>query len=187
MKKKRTRDSIYLLLKLDMRKAYDQVEWEYLKAIMIRHGFHHLWVDMIMRLVTIVYFSVLFNGDWLYSFVPSRGIRQGDPISPYLSLLAVEGISCLLNSRIQSSNFSGIRVAASNFRYLEDRVWKRVQWWMEQALSASGKEVLIKAVAQAVLTFWTASGCREACGSILMGYSGASNGEARRVRGGHAG
>jgi hypothetical protein len=74
------------------------------------------------------------------------------------------------------------------FRYLKDRVWKRVQGWMEQALSASSKEVLIKAVAQAVLTIWPASGCREACGSILMGYSGASNGEARRVRGGqHAG
>jgi hypothetical protein len=62
---------------MDMMKAYDRVEWDYLKAIMIRLGFHRLWVDMIMRLVTAVSFSVLFNGDRLDSFVPTRGIRQG--------------------------------------------------------------------------------------------------------------
>ena len=107
------RGNRFCALKLDMRKAYDRVEWEYLKAIMIRLGFHRLWVDMIMRLVTTVSFSVLFNGDRLENFVPSRGIRQGDPISPYLFLLAAEGLSCLLNSRVQSSNLSGIIVATS--------------------------------------------------------------------------
>jgi hypothetical protein len=49
----------------------------------------------------------------LESSGPSRGIRQGDPISPYLFLLAAEGLSCLLKSRIQSSNLSGITVAPS--------------------------------------------------------------------------
>ena len=80
---------------------------------MIRIGFHRLWVEMAMRLVTTVSFSVLFNGDRLDTFVPSRGIRQGDPISPYLFLLVAEGLSCLLNSRIQSSHLSGLKVAAS--------------------------------------------------------------------------
>ena len=55
----------------------------------------------------------LFNGDRQASFMPSRGIRQGDPISSYLFLLAAEGLSCLLNSRIQSSVLSGIKVASS--------------------------------------------------------------------------
>ena len=113
MKKKRARDNRFCALKLDMRKAYDRVEWSYLKAIMIKLGFHRIWVEMIMRLVTTVSFSVLFNGDRLDSFVPTRGIRQGDPISPYLFLLAAEGLSCLLKSKIQSSSLSGIKVAAS--------------------------------------------------------------------------
>ena len=113
MKKKRARDNRFCALKLDMRKAYDRVEWDYLKAVMIRIGFHRLWVEMVMRLVTTVSFSMLFNGDCLDTFVPSRGIRQGGPISPYLFLLAAEGLSCLLKSRIQSSSLSGIKVAAS--------------------------------------------------------------------------
>jgi hypothetical protein len=113
MKKKRARDQRCCALKLDMQKVYDRVEWPYLRAIMLRLGFHHIWVEMIMKLVTSVSFSVQLNGDCLESFVPTRGIRQGDPISPYLFLLAVEGLSCLLKSRNQLSALNGIRVAPS--------------------------------------------------------------------------
>jgi hypothetical protein len=56
MKKKRARDNRFYALKLDMRKAYDRLEWDYLQKIMIRLGFHRLWVDMIMRLVNSVSF-----------------------------------------------------------------------------------------------------------------------------------
>jgi len=113
MKKKRGCDSQYCTLKLDMRKSYDRVEWEYLELIMIKLFFHRLWVQTIMSLVTTVSFSVLFNGERTENFKPSRGIRQGDPISPYLFLLAAEGLSCLLNSRVQSSLLNGIKVASS--------------------------------------------------------------------------
>jgi hypothetical protein len=113
MKKKRPSDT-RCALKLDMKMAYDHVEWAYLRAITTQLGFHRLWVDMVMRLISTVSFSVLFNGERLESFPPTRGIRQGDPISPYLFLLAAEGISCLLNSRIQSSSLKGIKVAPSS-------------------------------------------------------------------------
>lgn len=96
-----------------MKKAYDRMEWDYLRKIMLKLGFPRQWADIIMRLVTTVSFSVLFNGDRLDSFRPSRGIRQGDPISSYLFLLTAEGLSCLLKSRIQSCNLSGITVAPS--------------------------------------------------------------------------
>lgn len=61
-------------------------------------------------MVSSVSFSVLFNGEKLDNFTPSRGIRHGDPISPYLFLIAVGGLSCLLKSSSQSS-IAGIKVA----------------------------------------------------------------------------
>ena len=71
-------------VKLEMAKAYDRVEWEYLKRIMLTLGFRDTFVSLIMRCVTSVSLSVRVNGVLTDTFRPSRGIRQGDPISPYL-------------------------------------------------------------------------------------------------------
>src|SRR3990170_4589394 len=93
-----------------MMKAYDRLERSYLRAIMAKLGFARQWIDVVMSMVSSVSFSVLFNGEKLDSFIPTRGIRQGDPISPYLFLIAAEGLSCLLKSSSRSS-FAGIKVA----------------------------------------------------------------------------
>jgi hypothetical protein len=112
MKRSKSKKSSFCALKLDMMKAYDRVEWNYLEAIMIKLGFAQQWISVVMGMVRSVSFSVLFNGSKLEGFKPSRGIRQGDPISPYLFLLAAEGLSCLLKSN-QSSHLAGIKVAPS--------------------------------------------------------------------------
>jgi hypothetical protein len=82
-------------IKLDMAKVYDRVEWAYLKGIMLRLGFHSDFVNLVMRHVSLVSFSIRLNGALTNSFRPSRGIRRGDPISPYLFLLCSEGLSHL--------------------------------------------------------------------------------------------
>ena len=113
MKGNKAKRNRFCALKLDMRKAYDRLEWNYLEKIMIKLGFHRKWVEMIMRLVKTVSFSVLFNGESSEKFVPTRGIRQGDPISPYLFLLAAEGFSSLLKDCCSSCVLQGLRVATS--------------------------------------------------------------------------
>jgi hypothetical protein len=111
MKQKKAWDLRCCALKLDTKKAYHRIEWNYLQAIMLKLEFHQLWVQLIMRLVSSVSFSVLLNGDCLSSFKTTREIRQGDPISPYLFFIAAEGLSCLLKSQSLSSELSGIKVA----------------------------------------------------------------------------
>jgi hypothetical protein len=69
-------------VKLDMAKAYDRVEWEYLRRIMLKLGFHADFVNRIMRCVTTVSFSIKINGVLIDTFRPSRGIRQGGPHFP---------------------------------------------------------------------------------------------------------
>jgi hypothetical protein len=111
MKQNRAVKHRHCALKLDMMKAYDRVEWDYLRAIMLKMGFSQRWVNIVMNLVSSVSYSMLFNGKNLEEVKPSRGIRQGDPISPYLFLLAAEGLSGLLKIVSESSQLEGIQVA----------------------------------------------------------------------------
>jgi hypothetical protein len=98
-------------IKLDMAKAYDRVEWNYLHTIMVAMGFPAMWCSLIMKCVSSVSFSVRINGVLSPPFKPSRGIRQGDPISPYLFLLCSEGLTSLLKSRRPQYISKGIRVS----------------------------------------------------------------------------
>ncbi|XP_073367971.1 uncharacterized protein [Aegilops tauschii subsp. strangulata] len=104
----RKRKTPLCAVKLDMMKAYDRVEWIFLEQVLARLGFNHVWIQMIMRCVTSARFSVKLNGGFSRCFLPSRVLRQGDPLSPYLFLFCVEGFSTLLRAAQQDNNLRGV-------------------------------------------------------------------------------
>ncbi|XP_019180182.1 PREDICTED: uncharacterized protein LOC109175373 [Ipomoea nil] len=98
-------------LKLDMAKAYDKMEWSFLRQMMIALGFAEGWVNLIMLCVTSVSYNILINGAVGGVVVPSRGLRQGDPLSPYLFIICAEGLSLMLQQAQSLGTIHGCRVA----------------------------------------------------------------------------
>lgn len=100
-----------MAIKTDMSKAYDRIEWEFLQNVLIRFGFHEQWIMWIMTCVSSVSYSYLINGAAQGNVQPSRGIRQGDPLSPYLFILCTEVLSGLCNKLQQRGDVVGVKVA----------------------------------------------------------------------------
>ena len=241
LKRKRQGKTGIAALKIDMSKAYDRIEWGFLKAMMLKLGFAARWVELILLCVSTVTYKVLQGNKEVGPIVPSRGLRQGDPLSSYLFIICAEGLSSLLRKQARAGLMHGVRVArgapivthlffaddcflffhaneqeariikqslasygaasgqvvnynkssisysanvraasaqqvcdilevaaTSNhgsylglpssigrnkneaFRFIRDKVWRRLQGWNQKLLSRAGKEILLKTVVQAM-------------------------------------
>lgn len=113
MKRKSSGQEGEVALKLDISKAYDRVSWSYLKNRMSGMGFSEKWIKWVMLCVSTVSYSISFQGSSIGPIIPSRGLRQGDPLSPYLFLLCVEGLFELLKSAAASGQIKGCRICTS--------------------------------------------------------------------------
>uniref|UniRef100_A0A803PLC7 Reverse transcriptase domain-containing protein n=1 Tax=Cannabis sativa TaxID=3483 RepID=A0A803PLC7_CANSA len=94
-------------LKLDMSKAFDRVKWRFIKEVMRKMGFASEWTALIMSCLRTNNFSFLLNGEVTGSLIPSRGLRQGCPLSPYLFLICSEGLSRLVQHEETSGHLNG--------------------------------------------------------------------------------
>ena len=83
-------------LKLDISKAYDMVDWGFLRFMLLKMGFVEQWISWLMLCISIVEYSVLFNGTVVCSAVPGRGLCQGCPLAPYLFIVCAKGLSTMI-------------------------------------------------------------------------------------------
>ena len=100
-----------LVCKLDIEKAYDSISWEFLYQAMGRMGFGSRWLSWIKWCISTASFAVLINGSPAGFFPSSRGLGKGDPLSPYLFVIRMEALSCLINLVVEGNYLSGGRIA----------------------------------------------------------------------------
>ncbi|XP_015959674.1 uncharacterized protein LOC107483570 [Arachis duranensis] len=111
LNKKGNQDSNDIAIKLDMNKAYDRLEWNFIQRVMEKFGFNREWVRLIMSCVKSASYRFKINGKHSTKIIPKRGLRQGDPLSPYLFILAAEWFTVLMDKAREENLISGIRLA----------------------------------------------------------------------------
>jgi hypothetical protein len=145
----------FMSLKLDMSKAYDRVEWNFLEAVMRRLGFDNRWIDLLMKCVRTVSYSVLIHGRPYGNIIPTRGIRQGDPLSPYFFILCAKGLSSFLQKAEMDRQITGLPITRGGMRvnhlfFADDSLlfckanifeWVRIQQILETYEKALGQKL----------------------------------------------
>ncbi|GKV04880.1 hypothetical protein SLEP1_g16977 [Rubroshorea leprosula] len=115
------------LFKIDFEKAYDKVCWEFLDYMMARMGFESKWRRWISECLKTAEASILLNGSTTRQVKINKGLRQGDPLSPYLFLLVAEGLNGIISSAINHGLFDGIDIGSrglkmSHLQFADDSI-----------------------------------------------------------------
>jgi hypothetical protein len=101
----------FIGIKTDMAKAYDRLEWDFLNETLRAMNFPPNLTNTIMQCVKTVTFSILINGQSTNKFCPERGLRQGDPLSPYLFIICADVLSTLISNAQDNKLIHGVKIA----------------------------------------------------------------------------
>lgn len=97
--------------KIDLSKAYDHLNWSFLEMVLYEAHLPPLIVKLIMSCVTSTTFQICMNGELSESFKAGRGLRQGDPLSPYLFVLCMEKLSHLITSAVEIKKWKPVKIS----------------------------------------------------------------------------
>ncbi|GJW52934.1 RNA-directed DNA polymerase, eukaryota, reverse transcriptase zinc-binding domain protein [Tanacetum coccineum] len=107
------RNKKLMLFKVDFEKAFDYVSWRYLDYVLDKLGFGIRWRNWIKNGLMSARTSILINGNPSSEFSLKRGLRQGDPLSPFLFIIAMEGLHMALNDGIAANMFHGVKIGSN--------------------------------------------------------------------------
>ncbi|KAK4283181.1 hypothetical protein QN277_000163 [Acacia crassicarpa] len=101
----------FLAIKIDLEKAYDRVHWKFLHRCLQELNLPSHFIEVVEQCISSSSLQLLWNGDKATTFNPSRGVRQGDPLSPYLFVICMEKLAHLIQSEIQAKQWKPIRLS----------------------------------------------------------------------------
>ncbi|KAF7148704.1 hypothetical protein RHSIM_Rhsim03G0167500 [Rhododendron simsii] len=108
LRNKKVGSKASLAVKLDLNKAYDRVCWDFLFQVMEKMGFEGKWIAWVKQCVCTVKYSIMVNGGQVCEINPKRGLRQGDPLSPYLFLMVADVFSILMKKAVLNKSIGVI-------------------------------------------------------------------------------
>ena len=103
----------YMALKIDLEKTYDKLEWSFIRDTLLRFNLPKNLVELIMSCVSSVSTSILFNGRALDTFKPTRGIRQGNPLSPYIFIMCMDYLGQLIQEKCAANSWNLVKASRS--------------------------------------------------------------------------
>ena len=151
MRKKKGK-SPWMGLKIDMEKAYDRLEWEFLHKVMKCFGFPEVWIQWVLQCITTPTFSILINGAPYRFFKSKRGLRQGDPLSPFLFVLAGEVLSRMIGRASLNDRIKGVKLSR------DSEPITHLQFANDQFLFARARETDADGIMECINLFSTWSG-----------------------------
>lgn len=125
MEDQKTRKEKGFLLKLDLEKTYDMVNWEFLNSILELKGFGFKWRKWIKGCLTTTNLSIMINGRSRGKIMTTRGLRLGDPLSPFLFTIVGDAISksvqfCIEKKILRSWEIGNHKAVLSMLQYADD-------------------------------------------------------------------
>ncbi|XP_058733478.1 secreted RxLR effector protein 78-like [Vicia villosa] len=90
-----------VVMKVDFEKAYDCVSWDFLRFMLVKMGFGLKWLSWMESCIFSSHTSIIINGSTTKDFRVEKGLRQGDPISPFLFVLVTEALTSLMKKAVE--------------------------------------------------------------------------------------
>ena len=116
MKQKKEKQG-YMAIKVDLEKAYDRLEWHFIRDMLNMYNFPPKMISLIMSCIFGSSISVLFNGGCLELFLPTQGIRQGDALFPYLFILCMELLGFLIEDICANNLWNPLKASISGLAF----------------------------------------------------------------------
>lgn len=101
----------YMAIKIDFEKAYDRLRWSFIHDSLIEMKLPQTMIKVIMQCISSAKLQILWNGEPTDSFTSTRGIRQGDPLSPYIYVICMERLSHLIENAVSNGAWKAVRAS----------------------------------------------------------------------------